>query len=120
MSHVAQQHGWRLVVLFGSTAREGKGRDLDIAVMPNGPVDLLTQGGWQQQLEALNTPTPVDLVLITDGLSPVLRFEIFQSGQCLFEIEPGLFDREQDRAFFLYADTEWLRRAASEALRDKG
>jgi len=114
---MAAEHDWELVVLFGSTARTGTGRDLDIAVQPGKPTDLLTQGGWQQALESVASPTPVDLVLITDGLSPLMRFEVFRSGICLFERQTGHFDRERDRAFFLHADSEWLRRSVSEALR---
>lgn len=113
---MADGHGWELVVLFGSTARAGTGRDVDIAVQPGNHVDLMTQGGWQQALESITAPTPVDLVLITDGLPPLMRFEVFRSGECLFERRPGQFERERDRAFFLYADSEWLRRSASGTL----
>lgn len=113
---LAVELDWELAVLFGSTAREGTGRDLDIAVQSRKDIDLLTQGGWQQRLESITTPTPVDLVLITAGLSPLLRFEIFRAGLCLFEREPGLFDQERTRAFFLYADSEWLRQSARASL----
>jgi len=88
-----------------------------LPVQPGKPTELLTQGGWQQALESVASPTPVDLVLITDGLSPLMRFEVFRSGICLFERQTGHFDRERDRAFFLHADSEWLRRSVSEALR---
>lgn len=114
---LADRLGWELAVLFGSTAREGEGRDLDIAVQASRDIDLFTQGGWQAELEALADPTSVDLVLITDAMSPLTRFEIFREGRCLFEQQAGLFDREFDRAFFLYADSEWLRRQAGKALR---
>lgn len=114
---LAERFGWELVVLFGSTARDGVGRDLDVAVQAGTAVDLFTQGGWQAELEAIAAPTPVDLVLLTDGTSPLTRFEIFRDGRCLFERQPGLFEREQDRAFFLYADSEWLRRSLGESLR---
>jgi len=46
----------------------------------------------------------------------VARFEVFRQGRCLFEAEPGLFSREQDRAFFLYADSEPIRRQMREVL----
>jgi predicted nucleotidyltransferase len=117
VAHLAVECGWKLVVLFGSTAQQGTGRDWDIAILPQEGVDLLTQGGWQQSLESLTAPKPVDLVLITDALSPLTRFEIFRNGQCLFERDLGLFDRERDRAFFLHADSEWLRRRTWETLR---
>ena len=117
VAELARSHRWRLVVLFGSTARVGKGRDVDLAVLPSGEVGLMEQGGWQARLEALFAPKPVDLLLLHDALSPLTRFEVFRHGTCLYEGEPGLFSAEQDRAFFLYADSEKFRRASREMLR---
>jgi predicted nucleotidyltransferase len=117
LAELASSHRWRLVVLFGSTARAGKGRDVDVAVLPSGDVSLMEQGGWQARLEALFAPEPVDLLLLHDALSPLTRFEVFRDGKCLYEAEPGLFSAEQDRAFFLYADSEKFRRASREMLR---
>jgi hypothetical protein len=77
----------------------------------------MEQGGWQARLEALFAPTPVDLLLLHDALSPLTRFEVFRDGKCLYEAEPGLFSAEQDRAFFLYADSEKFRQASREMLR---
>ena len=108
---------WRLVVLFGSTARVGKGRDVDLAVLPSGEVSLMEQGGWQARLEAVFAPQPVDLVLLHGALSPLTRFEVFRDGRCLYEAQPSLFSTEQDRAFFLDADSEKFRRAGREMLR---
>jgi predicted nucleotidyltransferase len=116
LTALAQQHRWRLVVLFGSVARAGRGRDLDLAVLPAGVPDLLEQGRWQAELEALAAPRPVDLLLMQPSLSPVTRFEVFRAGVCLFEAEPGLFERERDRAFFLHADSEWFRHQQREVL----
>ena len=117
LAELARSHRWRLVVLFGSTARAGKGRDVDLAVLPSGDVSLMEQGGWQARLEALFAPKPVDLLQLHDALSPLTRFEVFRDGKCLYEAEPGLFSAEQDRAVFLYADSEKFRRASREMLR---
>lgn len=114
---VARQFGWRLVVLFGSLARDGEGRDVDLAILPACSVDLMEQGGWQARLENLFDPRPVDLVVLQDALSPLARFEVFRDGECLFEAQPGLFSSEQDRAFFLHADSEKFRRESREILR---
>lgn len=115
---LARSLGWRLVVLFGSSASGQIGRDLDIAVLPKIRPDLMTLGGWQAQLEDWADPQPVDLLLITPDLSPITGFEVFRAGLCLWEAEDGLFDRERDRAFFLYADTAWMRQQQHEALRN--
>jgi hypothetical protein len=53
---------------------------------------------------------PLELLVLGDWTSPVTRFQVLRAGRCLFESEPGLFSREQDRAFFLDADSEWIRR----------
>ncbi|GAB6039540.1 nucleotidyltransferase family protein [Endothiovibrio diazotrophicus] len=116
---LARRFGWRLVVLFGSTAVEGAGRDVDLAVQPEAVPSLLQQCRWQAELEALFDPVAVDLVVVRDVTNPVTRFEVFRPGRLLYEAEEGLFDREQDRAFFLYADSEKFRRASREILRDE-
>ena len=106
---LAARHAWRLVVLFGSVARDGRGRDLDLAVLPDTDPDLLEQGRWWSELTALVPGVPLDLLVLGPSTSPLTRFEVMREGRCLYEAVPGLFDREQDRAFFLYADTQWLR-----------
>lgn len=116
VSDLAHRHGWRLVVLFGSAARGEAARDLDLAVLPKTMPSLLAQGAWLAELEERLAPWAVDLLVLGDETSPVARFEVFRQGRCLFEAEPGLFSREQDRAFFLYADSEPIRRQMREVL----
>lgn len=117
---LARRFGWRLVVLFGSAASASGGRDVDFAVMPVSVPGLFEQGRWVSALEALCTPRPVDLLLLTDHLAPLARFEVFRNGRCLFEEREGLFGQEQDRAFFLYADSAKFRRAGREVLQSGG
>ena len=105
-------------MLFGSTVAGGSGRDVDLAVQPESMPTLMEQGRWQVELEALFEPAEVDLVVLSDATNPVTRFEVLRPGRLFFESEEGLFDREQDRAFFLYADSEKFRRATREVLRD--
>ena len=114
---LARRFGWRLVVLFGSVATDGEGRDVDLAVLPDAVPTLMERGRWQVELEALFEPVAVDLVALGDTTNPVTRFETLRAGRLLFESEKGLFDRERDRAFFLYADSEKFRRATREMLR---
>lgn len=116
---IARRHGWRLVVLFGSAARGEAARDLDLAVLPAEMPSLLTQGAWLAALDERLAPWVPDLLVLGDDTSPVTRFEVFRQGRCLFEAEPGLFSREQDRAFFLYADSEPIRRQLREVLHDR-
>ena len=115
VASVARRFGWRLVVVFGSAVSGGRPRDLDLAVQPQGEPDLFTIGRWTRVLEDTLELEPIDLVVLGDSVSPVLRFEVFRNGVCVFEAEPGVFDREQDRAFFLYADSAHFRRQLEES-----
>ncbi|MFN2349580.1 MAG: nucleotidyltransferase family protein [Thioalkalivibrio sp.] len=108
LKDLASRHGWQLLILFGSMAREGEGRDIDLAVAPGVVPDLMTQGRWQRELEDVLNPMVVDLLVLQDGTSPFIRFEVFRDGICLYETVPGKFEREQDRAFFLHADASLL------------
>jgi predicted nucleotidyltransferase len=116
---LAQQYAWRLVVLFGSTARDGQGRDLDLAVLPQAPPDLLEQGRWWSDLELVLEGAPLDLLVLGPATSPLTLFEVLREGRLLYEETPGLFDRERDRAFFLYADTQWIRDRMREVLYER-
>lgn len=116
VAELAWRNGWRLVVLFGSLARGEQARDADLAILPDAPPSLLEQGHWQAEFEHLWSPLPVDLLVMVPERSPVIRYRVFRDGRCLFEREPRLFERERDRAFFLYADSAWLRRQQGEAL----
>lgn len=108
LKNLASHHDWQLLVLFGSVARGEEGRDIDLAVAPREVPDLMTQGRWLRELEDILQPNPVDLLVLQDGTSPLIRFEVFRDGICLYESVPGRFDREQDRAFFLHADAAFL------------
>lgn len=114
---LARRHGWRLVVLFGSSVHCA-GRDVVLAVLLAQLPDGMQLGSWQAAHDALFAPRPVDRVLIHAGMSPRLRFAALCRGRCLYEAEAGLFDAEQDRAFFLHADSAPLRRALAEYLRE--
>jgi predicted nucleotidyltransferase len=116
---LAQRFGWRLVVLFGSAAqRPETARDIDLAVLPAKAAGLFERGRWLAELEAAFAPRRVDLLVLDETVSPLARFEVFRSGRCLYEAQPQRFSREQDRAFFLYADSAKFRRAAREILNE--
>ena len=113
LSGLAQRHGWYLLVLFGSVARGKEGGDIDLAIMPADKPDVIKLGRWQRELEVIVDPTPVDLVVIQPGMSPLTRFQALWHGVCLFEAREGLFEQEQNRAFRRQADARvWLQHNA--------
>ncbi|BAU57598.1 hypothetical protein HH1059_09060 [Halorhodospira halochloris] len=79
---LARTYEWRLVLLFGSVARSGTGRDLDLAVLPAAVPDLMTQGRWCRRLEEV-VGYPVDLLVIHAGTLPLVRFQALRDGVCL-------------------------------------
>ena len=113
VASLARERDWQLVVLFGSVAREGEGRDVDLAIQPAVVPDLFTQARWLRELEE-RVGRPVDLLLLQEGTSPLARFEVFRDGIPLHEDRDGRFDQEQDRAFFLHADARLFLRHAEE------
>ncbi|MFP4132100.1 nucleotidyltransferase family protein [Thiohalospira sp.] len=115
VAELAREYGWQLVVLFGSVAREGQGRDVDLAVMPLAIPELFTEARWLRRLEEV-VQRPVDLLLLHAGTSPLARFEVFRDGIPLYQDRPGRFEEEQDRAFFLHADARLFRQHAEEEM----
>ena len=107
-------------MLFGSAAVAPEGRgpasDLDIAVEfpelppPEDRLEVI------RELQALVDPQSVDVVFLHGELDPVLRFEIFRSGQLLYEAEDGLMVRERVRALKEYQDALPFRRLLTENL----
>lgn len=111
LSEVAEREGASLLVLFGSM-REGAGHpdsDVDLAVDLDREADLDTQLHLIRALEAPLSGLRVDLVVLSPATPPLLRYEIFSRGECLFERASGRFDTEYLRAWHLYLDTRRLR-----------
>ncbi len=111
-------HRIDVCVLFGSHAT-GKARpdsDVDIAVLAASQPELKRQ--WLRvyaQLEEVFGQA-IDLVILDRDADPVLRLEVFQHGQPLFEARPGLFVEHRVLAVKLFDDTIPLRRWRDRAL----
>jgi hypothetical protein len=83
----------------------------------------MEQGRWWSDLDALGLAAawgPVDLLVLGPATLPLTAFQMLCRGRPLYECEPGRFDREHDRAFFLYADTQWIRDQSREVLYGSG
>jgi predicted nucleotidyltransferase len=83
--------------------------DLDLAIDLLAPADLETHLQWIQAVEEAIPGVRVDFVFLNPRTPPVLRYQVFTEGECLYEGEPGLFDHEFLRAWHLYLDTRRLR-----------
>lgn len=63
------------------------------------------------ELQDLCDPATVDVVFLHPDTDPVLRFEVFRTGEPLHEARPGLFVNGVVRALSLYEDALPFRRA---------
>ena len=92
IARVARELGLRYVLVFGSLARRGCGRDVDLAVkLGRRPESLLEIGRLQVILED-EIGAPVDLVVIDAGVPPTLAKTLV------------------DEAILVYADREEAER----------
>lgn len=111
---VAGRFGLRLVVLFGSTARqEADPGDLDLGALGPEPLDVVAI--TNALIRALGTQS-VDLTDLRRA-DPVLLALVARDGKALFEAEPGLFSRFTSVAARRFADTRKFRDAQAQALR---
>jgi len=93
-----------LAYLFGSTSHGQVGQDVDLAVLcADGPAFRLREA----IVEILGTQR-VDLVDLRES-SPVLRFEILSTGQCLYASSAEAQDEFELETLHLYRDTSYLR-----------
>ena len=109
--------GCRLIVLFGSAAREEQrvAEDVDLAVLGMRPLDpvavtnrLIRELGAQR----------VDVADLNRA-DPLLLAAVARDGVPLFEATPGEFARFTSLAVRRYADTRKFREAEREELRDR-
>lgn len=112
---VAREEDLRLVVLFGSGAREAESpEDLDLGVLGRTPVDLLHL--TNRLIERLERQD-VDLVDLGRA-DPVLMVQVARDGTPLYEESPGEFARFHSLAYRRFADTRKFREAERRELEE--
>ena len=121
LTNWCQINGIDLCVLFGSqaTGRTHARSDVDVALLSASKPDLRKEllrlmGELEDQFGQ-----PVDLVIIEPDTDPLLRLEIFQHGQPLYESRTGLFNEHRVLSVTIYDDTEPLRRVRDRVLAER-
>lgn len=104
---LSERHHLQFVTLFGSSAREGRGRDVDIAVLG----DFTLNSGpdavqvWEE-LSDLLSPSPVDVAVLDFG-SWLLNWQVARDGKCLWG--HSAFERFCEAAYWRRTDAGWWR-----------
>ena len=107
VQRVAERFWLRYVLVLGSLARRGCGRDVDLAVRLGRRVGLLEAGRLQAELEDA-VGAPVDLVVVDYGVDPWLAKTLVDEALPIY----GDWEEAMDdlgRLYMKYLDTvEWL------------
>lgn len=105
-----------LVLLFGSVAsqRSRRGSDIDLAVLSDAPIDILSLTNRVIRLLHSDNVDVVDL----HRAGPLLKYSAARTGKVVYERQPGAFAGFCSLAFRMYADTKKLRDARERAIRD--
>ena len=103
LREIAKKLGFRYVLVFGSLARQGCGRDVDIAVrLGLKPRSMLEIGRLQLILES-ELGAPVDLVVLDIKLDPVLAKTIIDEGVLVYGDREEM-EKDLIRLYKLYLD----------------
>ena len=112
----AERLGLRLVFVFGSLARSGCGRDVDLAVrLRRRPRSMLEVGRLQAVLED-EIGAPVDLVVLDLGVTPALAKTLVDEAVLVYG-DPREAEEELLRLYKLYLDHVEALKAASASAR---
>lgn len=114
-----KESGIELLVLFGSSASDkaGTAHDVDLAVkFKEGR--RISKLQLIYKLDDFFVGKNIDLVMLTVDTDPLLLYEIFMKGICLFERKNFIFEKDKLRAWKLYLDTEHIRNMRSKYLKD--
>lgn len=103
---MAKKYNLSLMVLFGSHAK-GKVQpdsDVDIAVIPQKNLTSQKEQDLYVDLVQFLGRDDIDVVNLGRVSDVLIWYEIFMHGKVLFEINPELFSRMAERAWFDYQD----------------
>lgn len=110
------EEGLRLVLLFGSVAigRESRRSDIDLGFLFDRPIDIYELTTRVIRLLRTDKVDVIDLRLA----SPLLRYSAVRTGKVLFEQTPGLFNTFQSLTFRIYVDSQKMRDAQKNSIRN--
>jgi predicted nucleotidyltransferase len=114
---IATERGYRLVVLFGSTARrEPTSRDIDLGIIGPAETELDVLEATTAFIRSLGT-SAVDIVDLRRA-NPVLLMTVARDGVPLFDATGSAFSEFSSLAMRRYADTKKFRDLVRDDLRE--
>ena len=106
LAKIAKKYNMLTFVLFGSYANNStsKHSDLDLAFYTKKEMKYDKYMKLLDELYELIPINKIDLININTNDDPLLRYEIFKNGVCLYEKYENLFSELQNKAWFDYQD----------------
>lgn len=106
--------GVQLAYLFGSLAQNGRGQDVDLALLTAGEPIYKLRPALVNHLQTER----LDLVDLRKA-PPVLRFEIVSTGRLIYAVNPEVENEFELSTLHLYRDTAPMRRRQDQILQER-
>jgi predicted nucleotidyltransferase len=114
LSSFFEKQGIILAYLFGSLAKDGKGEDVDIALLPEAKI----KGNIRQKLQRHLNTERIDLINLKLA-SPVSRFEVIRWGKIIYKKSDDLVNEFELSVLREYKDTQYLRNRQKAILQER-
>ena len=117
-NNIANKHGLRLLVMFGSQVLGGihKESDLDLAFHSFKEVD---EQKLYEDLSRYFKRADIDLINLSTTHNHILRFEILSKCKVLFEFKKGLCSKMTWESYFDYIDFQSYYKLRSKLIDEK-
>jgi len=107
-----------LLILFGSRAKGNykKNSDYDLAYFRHNQLIIDEEIRLISRLENVFKEKNFDIINLNKlNLSPILKYEIFKNGICLYQANKYLFENFKENIFFDYIDSKNILEPTKEA-----
>jgi predicted nucleotidyltransferase len=106
ISILSKKYDLDLLILFGSHAKKTARResDLDIAYLSKNELSQVEEEEFISQLMEISGIHDIDLIDLKKNHDPLLQYQIFVKGTCLFESHPQFFNQKRNYSMGRYWD----------------
>lgn len=117
---LAKKYGLNLVLLFGSRVDDKyiyPESDIDIAILGNQNLDLMQEARINTKLMEIFRTDKIDLTNLRIA-PPLLKYEIANNSEILYEEKPDVFDRFEVYAFKSHIEAKPLYDSIEQSVKD--